>query len=116
MTWEADLHILVKIHPRSFAQGAMRGCYRMKKWNPAHLLQKTPTHKDWHKASPYVAKRYLDQAIVDADVDGRIYKEQQVRPPVQRTRPAQAGRLYPRLARTAHRPPRATVLCGGAVY
>ena len=73
-TWDSSAQILVKIHPESFAQGAMRACFRMKKWNPAYLMGRVPSHKDWSKASPYVAKKYLDPGIA-ADPTGKVYKD-----------------------------------------
>ena len=74
--WNSDTTLLVKIHPDSFAKGAMRKCFRMKKYNPAFLLADTPTHKDFHKASPYVAKEYYGQHAEEANNnDGQVYKD-----------------------------------------
>jgi len=74
--WNSDSILLVKIHPDSFAKGAMRKCFRMKKYNPAFLLASTPTHKNWNEASPYVAKHYYGEHRPEADAnDGQVYKD-----------------------------------------
>lgn len=50
--WKTDT-VIVKIQSESFAHGAMRECYRMKK------LSKFSQHPNWKNASNYVAKRYM---------------------------------------------------------
>jgi len=74
--WNSETTLLVKIHPESFAKGAMRKCFRMKKYNPAFLLSAVPTHKNWETASPYVAKNYYGDHEMEANAnDGQVYKD-----------------------------------------
>ena len=68
MAWDSEVEIQVKIHPASFARGAMRQCFRMKKVDPRFAGQ------SWEKASPYVAKSYLDPAVA-AVGGGDVYKD-----------------------------------------
>ena len=65
--WHSDI-VIVKMEKQSFAKGALRLCYRMKKvsnWVTGH-------HHLWDTASCFVAKRYMkpvDDAIYKADVE-----------------------------------------------
>ena len=62
-TWSTE-EVVVKMDPESFAQGAMRECYRMKK------LSNFSCNLDWGKDSNnYVAKSYMET------VDRNIYFE-----------------------------------------
>ncbi|XP_015930457.2 eukaryotic elongation factor 2 kinase [Parasteatoda tepidariorum] len=61
-TWYKD-EVLVKIAKEPFSHGAMRSCYRLKKWS-------TFTHRqNWRTASNYVAKEYME------NVDRNVYFE-----------------------------------------
>ena len=74
--WTSNTIILVKIHDEAFAQGAMRKCYRMKKYEPKYLFAKTPSSKNWNTASPYVAKVYYGEHESEANSnDGQVYKD-----------------------------------------
>ena len=55
-SWEAS-ETLVKMEDVSFARGAMRECYRMKKMSQvnAHFFYSM----DWKDCNNYVAKRYI---------------------------------------------------------
>lgn len=59
--WVVD-EIQVKMEQTPFDRGAMRECFRLKK-----LPQSGPHAGDWHFASNYVAKRYINH------VDKRVY-------------------------------------------
>ncbi|XP_070580625.1 LOW QUALITY PROTEIN: eukaryotic elongation factor 2 kinase-like [Ptychodera flava] len=61
-SWVCD-DVLIKIEPESFAAGAMRQCYRMKK------LSNFARSDNWKHASNYVAKHYID------NVDREVYFE-----------------------------------------
>ncbi|EGT51003.1 CBN-EFK-1 protein [Caenorhabditis brenneri] len=72
--WTEDI-VDVRIHPDSFARGAMRECYRLKKCS-VH-----GAHKDW--SSNYVAKRYIcqvDRRVLFDDVrlqmDAKLWAEE----------------------------------------
>lgn len=69
--WTEDI-VDVRIHPDSFARGAMRECYRLKKCSGS---------KDW--SSNYVAKRYIcqvDRRVLFDDVrlqmDAKLWAEE----------------------------------------
>ncbi|CCD65314.1 Eukaryotic elongation factor 2 kinase [Caenorhabditis elegans] len=72
--WTEDI-VDVRLHPDSFARGAMRECYRLKK------CSKHGTSQDW--SSNYVAKRYIcqvDRRVLFDDVrlqmDAKLWAEE----------------------------------------
>ncbi|XP_076458823.1 eukaryotic elongation factor 2 kinase-like isoform X2 [Babylonia areolata] len=60
-SWVSD-EVLVKMEPKSFTNGAMRQCYRLKKHS-------TFCTQDWKHAPNYVAKCYMEK------VDRQVYFE-----------------------------------------
>ncbi|CAB3402088.1 unnamed protein product [Caenorhabditis bovis] len=52
--WTEDM-VEIRMHPESFARGAMRECYRMKK------ISSLGGSQDWSLAQNYVAKKYINQ-------------------------------------------------------
>ena len=67
-SWSEETELEVKLESEPFARGAMRQCFRMKK------IDRRFTGQTWQKASPYVAKSYLDPHIA-ADESGAVYKD-----------------------------------------
>ncbi|XP_077979955.1 eukaryotic elongation factor 2 kinase-like isoform X2 [Glandiceps talaboti] len=74
--WVIDT-VRVKIEPESFAAGAMRQCYRMKK------LSNFAKNDNWKQASNYVAKHYIDEVERDVyfedvklQMDAKIWGEE----------------------------------------
>uniref|UniRef100_A0A1I7Z4E4 Eukaryotic elongation factor 2 kinase n=1 Tax=Steinernema glaseri TaxID=37863 RepID=A0A1I7Z4E4_9BILA len=74
--WTED-EVEVKMHPDSFARGAMRECYRLKK------LSKFSGDSDWLHAQNYVAKKYIqdvDRNVLFEDVklqmDSKLWAEE----------------------------------------
>ncbi|CAI5446771.1 unnamed protein product [Caenorhabditis angaria] len=55
-TWTEDF-VEIRLHPESFARGAMRECYRLKKLSSLGGNH----HQDWKNAQNYVAKKYINQ-------------------------------------------------------
>ena len=57
-TWHTD-EAIVKMEAQPFTHGAMRHCYRLKKW-PPHLRHVPIIHfHGWSRSSNYVAKAYV---------------------------------------------------------
>jgi elongation factor 2 kinase len=75
-TWATD-DITVKLQSQSFAHGALRNCYRMKK------LSAFVHQNDWKHASNYVAKSYKKTADrrsyfddVQLQMDAKLWAEE----------------------------------------
>ncbi|VDM43324.1 unnamed protein product [Toxocara canis] len=74
--WSED-RVQIKMHPESFARGAMRECYRVKK------LSSFRKSDNWEHACNYVAKKYIrpiDRQVIFEDVrlqmDSKLWAEE----------------------------------------